>query len=55
MNKKGMACKVQNVVYLWERVTCLGNCQATVTQTSNHQSSGTVHTLTQLPVWVTVG
>ena len=35
MNKKRMACKVQNVKYLWKRVTCLGNCQATVTQMGN--------------------
>ena len=40
MNKKRIACKVQNAEYLWKRVTRLGNCQATVTQTGNHQSLG---------------
>ena len=43
MNKKRMACKVQNVEHvecLWKRVTHLGICQATVTQAGNHQSSG---------------
>ena len=30
-----MACKVQNAKCLWKRVTRLGNCQATITQTGN--------------------
>ena len=38
INKKRMACEVKNVECLWKRVTCLGNCQATVTQTGNHKT-----------------
>ena len=68
MNKKWMARKVQNVEYLWKKVTHLGNCQATVTQTGNHQNLGScsaTDTVTrlgncwlssylELPVWVTL-
>ena len=68
MNKKRMACKVQNVECLWKRVIRLGNCQATVSQTGNHQSAGScshtdtvtclgncwLNSYTELPVWVTL-
>ena len=40
MNKKQMVCNVQNVECFWKRLTRLINCQATVTQTGNHQSLG---------------
>ena len=48
-----MACKVQNVEYLWKRVNCLGNCCLT----GNPQSLDTcsyADTVTHLPKWVTV-
>ena len=37
MNKKRMACKVQNIECLWKTVTHLG--QATVTHMGYHQSA----------------